>query len=75
MVQCQRGDGQGEDVTFHQRRRQKRPGEHERQLRHERQVGNDDVGVFSPLSVSDCCAEEGLRQQNYQDGAGDGRDV
>lgn len=60
MVQRQSGNRQREDITFHERRGQKRPGVHERELRHERQVRDNDVRVLCPLAVSDSRAQERL---------------
>lgn len=75
MVQSHTRDCECKYIAFHEGRRQECPGEGERELRHERQVRNNDARVFSPLAVSDRCADERLEHESYQDRAGDGGDV
>lgn len=75
MVQGQGGNGQGEDVSLNQRRREQGPGVGERQLGNECQVGDEDVGVAVPLAIADGGAEGGLEDEGDEEDAGDGRDV
>lgn len=69
------GNGERKDVALDERRGDEGPWVDDGQLGHEGQVGDDDVSVLGPLAVADGGAEEGLEDEDDEDGARDGRDV
>lgn len=75
MIQRDAGDTECENVTLNKRRRNKGPRVDDGQLRHQRQVGDDDVGVGGPLSISDRGAEEGLAEKRDEEDARHRRDI
>ncbi len=66
---------EGKDVALDQGAGEKRPGVDDGQLRNQRQVGDDNVGILAPLSVSNSGAEERLGEERDENDPGDGRDV
>lgn len=68
-------DEQGKDVALDERARKKSPRVHERQLRYQRQIGDDNVGILAPLSISNRGAEQGLGEERDEQHPCDGGDV
>lgn len=71
MEKRQDSHGEREDVTLDERRRQESPGVDDGQLRHQRQVGDDDVGMLAPLAITDGSTQQGLEKKGSECGACD----
>lgn len=73
MPDCQPRDGEGEDVGLDEGGGEEGPGVDERHGRDEGEVGDHEVGGWA-LEV-DGGGEEGLEEQEEEEGAGDGGEV
>jgi hypothetical protein len=67
MEQRHSRDTERKHIALNKRRGYKRPGIDDGQLRDQRQVGNDDVGVGSPLAIPDRSAEDGLAEKRNEE--------